>query len=210
MSKPEWHFTCENMQPPPCPGGDVVPIAPWPWRERTKTARSRRSSDHQLRQSTQPSLLPPAVQLHRGWRPFLKLTHCAREVRPTSCVGQLCPSKQVEALQPLPTSARHSPRSMSLTQTFVATRAPASLRGRTFQREPPLSQHSCLCTRCAMGPNMSSRRPHRQVRKERGRGKWRRRTVANRTWQPWTSGERFLCRSEGVMLGSGEGPSLDH
>ena len=113
-----------TTQPPPCPGGDVVPIAPWLWRERTKTARSRRSNDHQLRLPVQPSVpdnllrtapgtwppsffSPSTVQLRRGWRPFLKLTRRAKEVKQTSCQLPAVPlAISSNHLQPLPTSAR--------------------------------------------------------------------------------------------------------
>ena len=92
LSKPEWHSTCATTQPPPCLGRDVVPIAPWPWRERTKSARSRRSNDHQLRLPAQPGVpdhllrtapdtLPPSFFSPRG--AWIKV---ARETSTCACI----------------------------------------------------------------------------------------------------------------------------
>ena len=77
----------------------------------TSAASTTSVPDHLLR--TAPGTWPPpffspsAVQLRRGWRPFLKLTRRAREVRPTSCQLPAVPlATSSSHLQPLPTSAR--------------------------------------------------------------------------------------------------------
>ena len=93
------------------------------WRERTKTARSRRSNDHQLRLPIQPGVPDHLLLRVRGLLP--------------SSRPNLRPSK-----------ALNSPRSMSLTHIrgHSCSCFPTELRGRTFPREPffpiPLPLHT--------------------------------------------------------------------
>ena len=149
-----------------------MPIAPWPWRERTKTARSRRSNDHQLRLPIQPGVpdhllrtapgtWPPsffspfAVQLRCGWRPFLKLTRRARGETNVVSIASCAPRHKLKpsATSNLrPSKALNSPRSMSLTHTFVATRAPASRQicAAAHSKGNSLLPNTPVSTRCAM------------------------------------------------------------
>ena len=142
--------------------------------------------------STTKRARPPSLDIRHGWRPFLKLTRRAREVRPTSSIASCAPRHKARP-------KRCSPRSMSLTQTFVATRAPASRqtcaaahsRGNLLFPNTPASTHAER-----WWPNMSSWRPHRQGAQSEGKAKQEVERLRAIEW----------CRSEGAMLGSEEGP----
>ena len=119
-----------HLRNPPCLGRDVVPIAPL---QRPPTSAANTTCVPPSPDSSgcvAPSFFSPsAVQLRRGWRPFLQRTRRARVVRPTSC-QLLRPLPQTQAIrnhfQPPPVWSVNSPKSTSLTNTFVATLAPAS------------------------------------------------------------------------------------
>ena len=95
------------------------------------------------RRTVLPNNLHPTLEdmWCRLRRPFLKLTRRAREVRPTSC--------QLPAV-PLAIRSGHLFPLAKALNSETCSCFPTDLRGRTFQREPPLSQHSCHCARCAM------------------------------------------------------------
>ena len=128
-------------------------------RPRTSAAIQPGVPDHLRR--TAPGTWPPsffspsAVQLRRGWRPLLKRTRRARGETNVVSIASCAPRQKLEPSATTsnlrPSKALNSLRSMSLTHTFVATRAPASRPICAAARGNLLfPQHPCLCTRCAM------------------------------------------------------------
>ena len=107
-------------------------------------------------------------------------------------------------------NALKSARSMSLTNMFVMTRTPASRqtcaathsKRYTLFPNTPASAHTAR-----WWPNLSSRRPQRQVRRIKGRGRWslrhhKRRNVVHQSVWPETGAELSMEGGQKTVLGT--------
>ena len=147
------HSTSATKQPALDPGEAVALIVPWPWPMRT-TPRSRDSICGALLGPTRP-LTPDHhhKSVPNGDTKVVSMANRApcRNVRPSATTSK------------------------SLTSTLVATRVlSADLSGGTLKWEPPAAQNPASAHAARWWPNESRWRPHRQVRRVKGRRKCKR------------------------------------
>ena len=160
-----WRRLCFDFRVPP--GTPQFPLTTCHRPQHPTRRGVAPSLTHQLGAGSLP---PPSVRRPPASRPVpLQRGHHG------GVDGQL---GAVEDGQTIRLASTGLPPSMSrfLTMTFVDTRPPPSLHTRARSSANPLAPRTPASAHAARWwPRQSRRRPHRQVREDKGRGRWRRR-----------------------------------